>query len=115
MTFGEAIARVEKEYWDGRTKRRQRRDRANANHQSSWRETYGDFYKLLPQDAIVNFSDILSAVTSKNQGTKSFKGCLCAMCKLAEAIGGTDLLGKLKEIDGTQTEFREDLQTLSIE
>ena len=35
--------------------------------------------------------------------------------KLAETIGNSDLLGRLKEIDGTQTEFREDLQTLSVD
>jgi len=115
ITFGDAIAKVEKEYWDGRTKRRQRRDTNNASHQSSWRETYNDFYKLLPQDTIVNLPNILSVINSKKQGTKSFKGCLCAMKKLAETIGDNSLLGKLKEVDGTQTEFREDLQTLSIE
>ncbi|MEZ2304471.1 MAG: hypothetical protein ACBR13_22135 [Microcoleus sp.] len=37
------------------------------------------------------------------------------MKKLAETIGDTELLGRLKEIDGTQTEFREDLQTLSVD
>jgi hypothetical protein len=35
------------------------------------------------------------------------------MKKLAETIGDTELLCRLKEIDGMQTEFREDLQTLS--
>jgi hypothetical protein len=35
--------------------------------------------------------------------------------KLAETIGNTDLLGKLKEIYGTQVEFREYLQTLSVD
>ena len=37
------------------------------------------------------------------------------MKKLAETIGDTELLCRLKEIDGTQTEFREDLQTLSVD
>jgi hypothetical protein len=115
ITFGDAIAKVEKEYWDGRTKRRQRRDTNNASHQSSWRETYNDFSKLLPQDTIANLPNIFLATNIKKQGTKSFKGCLCAMKKLAETIGDTNLLGKLKEVDGTQTEFKEDLQTLSVE
>lgn len=114
MTFSEAIAKVEKEYWDGRTKRRQQRNRSSISQQYSWRCVYGDYFKLLPQDRIVNLSDIVSVVNSKKQGTKCFKNCLCAMRKLAETIGNTDLLIRLKEIDGTQTEFREDLQTLSV-
>jgi hypothetical protein len=31
MTFGEAVAKVEQEYWDGRTKRRQQRDRSSIS------------------------------------------------------------------------------------
>ncbi|MEG4534669.1 hypothetical protein [Microcoleus sp. D2_18a_D3] len=114
MTFGEAVAKVEQEYWDGRTKRRQQRDRSSISQQYSWRCVYGDYFKLLPEDRIVNLSDILSVVNSKKQGTKCFKNCLCAMRKLAETIGNTELLVRLKEVDGTQTEFREDLQTLSV-
>ena len=115
VTFGEAIAKVDKEYWDGRTKRRQQRDRSSISQQRTWNAVYGDYYKLLPQDTVVNLIDVLSVVNGKKQGTKCFKNCLCAMKKLAETIGNTDLLGRLKEIDGTQTEFREDLQTLSVD
>jgi len=115
MTFGEAIAKVDKEYWDGHTKRRQQRDRNNISHQNTWIAVYGHYYKLLPQHTVVNLTDILFIIHGKKQGTKSFKNCLCAMRKLAETIGNTDLLGKLKEIDGTQVEFREDLQTLSVD
>ncbi|MGB7711185.1 MAG: hypothetical protein WBL95_16905 [Microcoleus sp.] len=115
MTFGDAIAKVEKEYWEGRTKRRQQRDRSNASHQSSWGCVYGQYFKLLPREAIVNSVDVLSVIHIKKPGTKSFKNCLCAMKKLAETIGDTELLCRLKEIDGTQTEFREDLQTLSVD
>lgn len=114
MTFSEAIAKVEQEYWAGRTKRRQQRDKNSVSQQYSWRCVYGDYFKLLPQDKIVNLVDILSAINSKKQGTKCFKNCLCAMRKLAETVGNADLLSRLKEIDATQTEFREDLQTLSI-
>ncbi|WP_293355070.1 MULTISPECIES: hypothetical protein [unclassified Microcoleus] len=115
ITFGEAIAQIEKEYWDGRTKRRQQRDRANASHQCTWGAVYGHYYKLLPREKVVNLTDILSAINSKKQGTKCFKNCLCAMKKLAEVINNSDLLSRLKEIDGIQTEFREDLQTLSVD
>lgn len=115
MTFGEAIAKVDKEYWDGYTKRRQQRDRSNISHQNTWIAVYGHYYKLLRQDTVVNLTDILFVIHGKKQGTKSFKNCLCAMRKLAETIGNTDLLSNLKEIDGTQVEFREDLQTLSVD
>ena len=114
ITFSDAVAKVEREYWDGRTKRRQQRDRSSISQQYSWRCVYGDYFKLLPEDRVVNLADILSVVNSKKQGTKCFKNCLCAMRKLAETIGNTELLIRLKEIDSTQTEFREDLQTLSI-
>ncbi|MEG4941706.1 hypothetical protein [Microcoleus sp. F4-D5] len=114
MTFGEAITKVEKEYWDGRTKRRQQRDRSNISQQRSWNVVYGHYYKLLPQNTVVNLADILSAVSSKKKGTKCFKNCLCAMRNLAETIQNTDLLNRLKEVDGTQTEFRQDLQSISV-
>lgn len=115
MTFGEAITKVEKEYWDGRTKRRQQRDRSNISQQRSWNVVYGHYYRLLPSNTVVNLADILLAVNSKKKGTKCFKNCLCAMRKLAETIQNTDLLGRLKEIDGTQTEFRQDLQSISVD
>ncbi|MEG3975206.1 hypothetical protein QT970_11355 [Microcoleus sp. herbarium8] len=115
MTFGEGIAKVEQEYWDGRTKRRQQRDRSNISQQRSWNVVYGCYYKLLPQNTVVNLTDILSAVNSKKQGTKSFKNCLGAMRKLAETAGNTDLLTRLKGIDGTQTVFRDDLQSISVD
>ncbi|TAG97471.1 MAG: hypothetical protein EAZ09_04895 [Oscillatoriales cyanobacterium] len=115
MTFGEAITKVEKEYWDGHTKRRQQRDKNNASHQYSWRCVYGHYFKLLPQSTVVNLADILLAVNSKQKGTKCFKNCLCAMRKLAETISSSDILSCLKEIDGTQTQFREDLQSISVD
>lgn len=115
MTFSEAIARVEKEYWEGRTKRRQQRDRSNISQQRSWDVVYGSYYKLLPQNTNVNLSDILSVVNGKKQGTKCFKNCLCAMKKLAETVNNIDLLSRLKEINGTQTVFRDDLQSISID
>lgn len=115
MTFGEAVTKVEKEYWDGHTKRRQQRDKNNASHQYSWRCVYGHYFKLLPQSTVVNLADILLAVNSKQKGTKCFKNCLCAMRKLAETIGNSDILSCLKEIDGTQTHFREDLQSISVD
>jgi hypothetical protein len=91
MTFSEAVAKVEEKYWDGHTKRRQQRDRGSISQQYSWRCVYGDSFKLLREDRIVNLSYIISVVNSKKPGIKCFKNCLPAMGKLAEAIGNTDL------------------------
>ena len=115
MTFGDAIAKVEKDYWDGRTKRRQQRDRSSISQQNTWDAVYGHDYKLLPRNTVVKLTDILSVVNSKKQGSKCFKNFLCAMKKLDEIIGNTDTLAHLKEIDATQTEFRKDLQSISID
>lgn len=115
MTFGQPIAKVEEEYWKGYTKRRQQRDKSNASHQYRWRCVYGHYFKLLPQNTVQKLADILLVVHSKQAGTKCFKNCLCAMRKLVETIGNTDLLSRLKEINSTQTLFREDLQSVSVD
>ncbi|WP_293258692.1 MULTISPECIES: hypothetical protein [unclassified Microcoleus] len=115
VTFGEAIAKVEAGYWDGYTKKRQKRDRDSASAQNTWRHVYGIFYKLLPQDTIVNFTDIMTAVNSKEKGSKSYKSCLSVMKKLAETVGDTRLYEELNKIDGKQTIYRDDLQSVSID
>jgi hypothetical protein len=58
MTFGDAIAKVEKDYWDGRTKRRQQRDRSSISQHNTWDAVYGHDYKLLPPNTVVNLTDI---------------------------------------------------------
>lgn len=115
ITFGEAIAKVEQSYWNGYTKKRQKRDRDNPSAKNTWYQVYEVFYKLLPQDAIVNFTDVMTVVNSKEKGSKSYQNCLSVMKKLAETIGDTRLHEELNKIDGKQTIFREDLQSVSIE
>ncbi|WP_293125400.1 hypothetical protein [Microcoleus sp. bin38.metabat.b11b12b14.051] len=115
ITFGEAIAKVETGYWDGYSKKRQKRDRESASAQNTWYQVYGIFYKLLPQHVTVNLASILSVVNSKEKGSKSYQSCLSVMKKLAETIGDSRLHEELSKIDGKQTIYRDDLQSISVD
>ncbi|MEG4323366.1 MULTISPECIES: hypothetical protein [unclassified Microcoleus] len=115
ITFGEAIAKVEAGYWEGYTKKRQKRERESMSAQNTWYQVYGKFYKLLPQDATVNLTDVMVVINSKEKGSKSHESCLSVMKKLAETIGDSRLHEELSKIDGKQTIFRDDLQSVSIE
>lgn len=115
LTFSEAIKLVEDNYWNSYTKKRQQRNRNNPSHQSCWYDTYGMFYKLLPLDKTVNYKDIKAVIDSKERGTKVFKLCVCAMKKLAETIDNIKLRDELAKIDVTQTKFKENLQSISLD
>ncbi|MCC3576157.1 MAG: hypothetical protein JGK30_32130 [Microcoleus sp. PH2017_40_RAT_O_B] len=115
ITFSEAIAKVETGYWEGYTKKRQKRDSASVSERNTWHQVYGKFYKLLPQNIMVNFADIMSVINSKKKGSKTYKSCLSVMKKLAETIGDSRLHEELSKVDGKQTIFRDDLQSVSIE
>lgn len=43
LTFGQAIAVVEKDFWNGLSKTRRKRDKNNPSDLSSWHETYDRF------------------------------------------------------------------------
>jgi hypothetical protein len=115
ITFGEAIKLVEENYWNSYTRKRQERDRKNPSHQSCWYDTYGMFYKLLPPNNTVNYKDIKAVIDSKERGTKVFKLCICAMKKLAEIVDNVKLRDELAKIDATQTKFKENLQSISLD
>ncbi|MCC3530431.1 MAG: hypothetical protein JGK21_20520 [Microcoleus sp. PH2017_22_RUC_O_B] len=115
ITFGEAIAKVEIGYWEGYTKKRQKRDRDSVSEQNTWHQVYGKFYKLLPENIMVNLTDIMSVINSKKKGSKTYKSCLSVMKKLAETIGDSRLHEELSKIDGKQTIYRDDLQSVSID
>ncbi|MEG4199958.1 hypothetical protein [Microcoleus sp. Pol12A5] len=115
MTFAEAIALVENAYWEGYTKKRQKRDKENVSHQNTFYQVYSKYYKLLPQDKKVNLTEIMTVINSKEKGSKTYKNCLCAMRKLAETISNSKLQEELSQIDGKQTIYRDDLQMVSIE
>ncbi|MBD2451804.1 site-specific integrase [Nostoc sp. FACHB-152] len=115
ITFGEAIKLVEDNYWNSYTKKHQPRDRNNPSHQSCWYEVYYCFYKLLPFNNNVNITDIMEAINSKNKGSKRFKDCVSAMKKLCEVIGNNKLRDELGKINITQTKFKDNLQSISLE
>ena len=115
ITFGEAIAKVETGYWSGYTKKCQKRDRESVSARNTWYQVYGIFYKLLPQDATVNLTDVVIAINSKEKGSKSYQSCLSVMKKLAETVGDTRLHEELSKIDGKQTIYRDDLQSISVD
>ncbi|MEH2266087.1 hypothetical protein [Nostoc sp.] len=115
ISFCEAIKLVQDNYWNSYTKKRQQRDKNNPSHQSCWYQVYYCFYKLLPTENSVNLIDIMVVINSKKRGTKSYKLCICAMKKLCEVIGNNKLRDELSKIDVTQTKFREDLQSISLD
>jgi hypothetical protein len=113
LTFGEAIAKVEQNFWDRPDRRRRKRDKNNPSDQSSWHETYGRFYKLLPVHKKINFKDILEVIMSKEEGTRVRRYDTSAMKALARKNKREDILSELEEIDVTQTKFLE-LQTVEL-
>ncbi|MBH8563747.1 hypothetical protein I8748_16375 [Nostoc sp. CENA67] len=115
ITFGEAIKLVEDNYWNSYTKKRQPRDRNNPSHQSCWYEVYYCFYKELPLNNSVNITDMMGVINSKVKGSKRFKDCVSAMKKLCEVTDNNKLRDELGKLDITQTKFKENLQSISLE
>jgi hypothetical protein len=114
LTFGEAIAKVEQDFWDRPDRRRRKRDKNNPSDQSSWHETYGRFYKKLPSNEKLNINTILKTVEQQGKGRKSYKYIVSAMKKLCRVNRREDIVQILNEINITQTEFR-DLQTITLD
>jgi hypothetical protein len=115
ITFAEAIQLVENNYWSSRNGKRQPRNRSNPSHQSCWNDTYGRYFKLLPLENTVNYSDILTAINSKETGSKMFSMCVRAMKKLTELCNYQSIYQEIQKIKSTQFKFRDDLQSVAIE
>ncbi|MEH1784290.1 MAG: hypothetical protein V7L23_01475 [Nostoc sp.] len=115
IIFEEAIRQVENSYWNSYNGKKQKRDRNNPSHQTCWYDTYGRFYKSLPLEKIVNDSDVMVVIDSKERGTKNFKMCVRAMKKLAEVNAYTSIYKNLSKIDLRQIKFRDDLQNISLD
>jgi len=114
LTFGEAIKKVEDDFWNRPDRRKQKRDKSNPSHQSSWDDTYGRFYKFLPVDKPLNFEGIEVITKKWEEGSKTYKGVVSAMKKLSTLNKRRDILDKLTELKATQTKYSE-LQTIDIE
>jgi hypothetical protein len=114
MTFGEAIAKVEDDFWNRLSRTKSKRDKTNPSDQSSWYDTYGLYYKKLPLDSLVNLSDILNVIKSREEGLKGYKLTVSAMKKLARVNKRHDILDILQDVNSEQTKFME-LQSVDLE
>ena len=114
LTFGEAIKKVEDDFWGRPNRRKEPRDKNNPSHVQSWNITYGDFYKRLPQKNRVSLKDISKTLGTWRKGTKAYIGAVSAMKKLVRITKSRDIILALEDVDCTQTEFAE-LQTINLE
>ena len=115
ITFAEAIELVENNYWSNFNGKRQPRNKSNPSHQTCWYDTYGRFYKLLPMENTVNCGDIMTAIHSKEAGTKIFTMCIRAMKKLTELCNYQSITIELQKLNSKQFKFKDNMQSVSIE
>ena len=108
------IAVVENEFWSRKDRRGNKRVKGHPSHEESYKDTYGQFYKYLPQDKVINLKDIQIVLNRWQQGTKSYKHAMSAYRALVRKNGYDSIYKELKKIDSKQTEFRE-CQTITLE
>jgi hypothetical protein len=114
LTFGEAIALVEKDFWNRPSRYKRKRDRNNPSDVSCWNVTYGQYYRHFPLEAKINQNVFFTVIGQYRSGTKTYRDCISALKKLARIANNETILNKLKEIDIRQVEFKE-LQTITLE
>jgi hypothetical protein len=114
LTFGEAIAIVEADFWSRLSRTKNKRDKDSPSDINSYRETYGKFYKHLPLDKLLTQQGIQVVIDKYKKGTRTYRYVVSAMKKLALMNHRRDIHDKLSQLDIAQTEFNE-LQTLSLE
>ena len=114
LTFGDAIAKVENDFWSRPDRRRRKRDKNNPSDVTCWNRTYGSFYKHLPVNNLISISEVMKVVNLQTKGTRNYKYVICAMKKLARMSKRNDLLEVLDDLSIIQTEFS-DLQTIKME
>ncbi|VEP12042.1 conserved hypothetical protein [Hyella patelloides LEGE 07179] len=114
LTFREAIAVVEDDFWRRKDRRGNKRIKGHPSHEQSWNRTYFEYYKHLPQDKTITKKDILNILSRWEQGTKSYKDAMSAYRGLVRKNGYDSIYKELKKIDSTQTDFR-DNQTITLE
>ena len=114
LTFKDAIAVVEDDFWNRKDRRGNNRIKGHPSHEESWNRTYNSYYKHLPQDKVINLKDILSTLNRWQQGSKSYKDAMSAYRGLVRKNGYNSIYKELKQIDSKQTEFQE-CQTITLE
>ena len=113
LTFAEAIAKVENDFWGRPDRRKRKRDRSNPSDISSWNDTYGRFYKYLPKNKLMSTKAITEVLSKWKRGTKTYKGVVSAMKKLSTLSKRKDIYEELSNLDVTQTEYK-DLQNATL-
>ena len=113
ITFGEAIKKVENDFWNRPSRTKRKRDKNNASDLTSWHDTYGRFYKWLDPSDEINLSQINHVISKWNKGTKTYKGVVSAMKKLTEINRRKDIYEELSTLDVSQTEFK-DMQNATL-
>lgn len=114
LTFGEAIAKVEDDFWSRPSRTGRERDRNNASDQASWHRTYGCFYERLPGSNAVNLSDIQEVIDKQGKGTRNYKYAVSAMKKLTRTIKRQDVFSSLDDLNVVQTKFAT-LQSIDLD
>ena len=106
-TFIQAIIEVKRDFWSRPSRTKRKRDKTNPSDQSSWYDTYGRFYKHLPEYKTFNLKDIQAVINKWDKGTKTYKGVVSAMKKLAELSRRKDIHEELSTLDVTQVKYKE--------
>jgi hypothetical protein len=114
MTFGDAIAKVENDFWGKLSRTRRKRDKSNPSDINSWDKTYGTFYRHLPKERIVSLAEIQKGLTNYTKGSRTYKYYISAVKKLCRVSKQKVVLEALEDVDTTQTIFTE-LQTTNLE
>jgi integrase len=114
LTFAEAIALVEEDFWSRPDRRKRDRSKDNPSDVNSWIDTYGRFYKLLPQNKTVNLSDIERTIERWTKGTKTYKGVVAAMKRLTRAAKNKKILEELDSLSVVQTKYKK-LNNITLE
>ena len=114
LTFGEAIAKVEDDFWARPSRTGRKREKGQASDEASLYRTYGCFYKHLPVNKEVNLTDITKVIGSQKKGSRNYGYVVSAMRKLAELSRRRDIYDELGQLDTTQTIFM-DLQNAELD
>jgi hypothetical protein len=114
LTFEEAIAKVEDDFWSRPSRTKRVRDKNNPSDLSSWHRTYGCFYQHLSENKIVNLIDILGVISKQKKGTRNYKYAVSAMKKLVRVNRRQDLNNELDNLNVIQTKNAR-LQTITLE
>ena len=114
LTFGEAIAKVENDFWGRLSRTKQPRSKDNPSDVNSYYEVYGKFYKKLPEASLFDLSSIMTAIDTQEKGTTTYAYAVSAMKKLAGTNKRSAIYDVLDDLNVEITKFRE-LQSIDLE